>query len=702
MSIAINEIQEMFLEESREILQNLETDIIQLEGNFNKELFDNIFRYVHTLKGSSGIAGFNNLYEFSHQLENLMDLVRSEVVKVDEKIIDLLLECLDWFKSMIFGSDSDKKTAEGNKQNLLNVIFEIIQKSIVSDSGKKNLKSAPSAQSGSDRLKYYRIKTVFREDIYEFGIDPLSIIEDLSKNGRIVKRKVNKSKLPDFSKINPEKCYISWEMIFETELNYDRISEIFLFVNDDNSIEISDITEKYLGRDVSSERKIGEILVDKGIISEEEMENVVLEQQKLNSKIGDIILEKGLASKEDVNNALQEQTAVRSRIENSTVRVDTGKLDSLLNLLGEIVINQSSINRIAEELDDEVVFKLKNSLHGLDRTTREFQEQIMSIRMVQIGATFEQFRRFVRDSAKESGKEINFVIEGKETELDKTVIEKISDPLKHMIRNSIDHGIETAEDRIASGKSPTGNLTLRAYHQEGNVFIEVKDDGHGLNTVKIRKKAVSLGLISEDEEVSESRLLNFIFNPGFSTADQIGALSGRGVGMDVVRTNIEALRGSIEIFSKSGEGTTIRIKLPLTLAIIEGMLVKVGVSIYIIPLLSIIESIQPKEESVKTIEGKGEVVMVRGEYVPLVRVYDFFGINSKYQNPWEGLIVVVESGEERIGLLVDELLGQQQIVIKNLYHDIATSRAISGAAILGNGNVSLIIDIHGLTSEYRH
>ncbi len=380
-------------------------------------------------------------------------------------------------------------------------------------------------------------------------------------------------------------------------------------------------------------QRIGDILVQKGVITQKELDDVLAVQDQQNRKLGDILVEKGLASEKDLQKALGIQNEIRKKIENSTVRVDTIKLDNLMNLLGEIVIGQSAISRIADELDDEKGYVLKNALYGLDRITREFQEQIMSIRMIPVGPTFTQFKRFVRDSAHQLGKSIRLEVRGNETELDKTVIEKISDPLKHMIRNAIDHGIETPEQRREKGKAEEGLVLLNAYHQEGNVYIEVSDDGQGLDLNRIRQKAREKGLLGKDEEVSEDRLLNFIFMPGFSTAAQVGELSGRGVGMDVVRNDISALRGSVEIRTGKDQGTLFRIKLPLTLAIIEGMLCRVGHNVYIIPLLSIVESIQPKQEEVQTVKGQGEVVLVRGEYVSLVRLYSYFGVNGQYTNP---------------------------------------------------------------------
>jgi two-component system, chemotaxis family, sensor kinase CheA len=693
-----SELKDIFLEESREILTNLESDIMSLEGHFDRELFNNIFRYVHTLKGSSGVAGITGVYEFSHQLENLMDLVRSEQIGVSETTIDLLLDSLDYFKLAIFGTDEEVRESEQAKEGLLSRIFDCI----TAGTGKlpAGVEKKPLVAEARE-ARYFHIHVRFKEGIYENGIDPLRIIEDCCAQGELLDRAVDRSSLPEFPLLDPEKCYLAWDLLIKTEKTQREMQDVFIFVRDDNEIVIEDVTSEYVKDEElpAADVKIGELLVDRGIINEDDYVAILEAQEQENKKFGEIVVEKGYASENDMSRALKEQDRMRKKLESSTVRVDTAKLDNLMNLLGEIVIGQSSLSRIAEELEEETEFRLKNALHGLDRITREFQEQIMAIRMIPVGPTFEQFRRFVRDQAKASGKEISLVIEGRETELDKTVIEKIGDPLKHMIRNAIDHGIETAAERKESGKDPVGSIRLGAYHQEGYVYIEVADDGRGISLEKVRKKAESLGFLHEGDEASEARLLSFLFMPGFSTADRVGDLSGRGVGMDVVRTNIEALRGSVEIVNQEGAGTTVRIKLPLTLAIIEGMMVRVGKSIYIIPLLSIVESLRPSREALKTVEDRGEVMMVRSEYVALVKLYDLFGIPSDYLNPWEGLVVIVESGEDKVGILVDELLGQQQIVIRSLDVDMTRSRALSGATVLGDGRVALIIDVHGLVGE---
>jgi two-component system chemotaxis sensor kinase CheA len=706
-------IKDVFFEESKEILENLESDIVRIEEDFSNELLNDIFRHIHTLKGSSGIAGFNEMYEFTHQLEYLLDLMRSGKLKIDKGIVDLLLKSIDWMKTTIF-RNGEKGDESIDKEYLLAVIQDRIGDLKTSENGideelegeGKNLKKterekSPHDEGNSYPYSYYSIKAEFSETILEQGIDPLMIMEDLASHGTVIRLKTDRKRLPDFNEMNPERCYIGWEVILKTKHSRDDIMDVFLFVREDNEISVEDVTSEYVedNGEYLKEKRIGEILLSRGIITDDEFNEIIHDQESKNKKFGEKVIEKGYATESDIQYALREQEGIKNRIERETVRVDTGRLDKLMNLLGEIVIGQSAIARISDELADEAGYRLKNALYGIDRITREFQEQIMSIRMIPIGPTFEQFRRFVRDAANSSGKSIRLEIEGKETELDKTVIEKISDPLKHMIRNAIDHGIETPDERIKAGKDITGRIELRAYHQEGSVYIEVADDGRGIDRDRIRERAIARGLISPDEIPADERLLSFLFIPGFSTAESVGDLSGRGVGMDVVKTNIEALRGTVGIESEGGAGTVFRVKLPLTLAIIEGMLVRVGEHRYIIPLLSIVESLQPGEEDIKTVEGRGEVVQVRGEYVTFLRLYELFGIIPEMTEPWNALVVIVESSGTWLGLMVDELLGQQQIVIKNLGLQITKSRALSGAAILGDGQVALILDVHGLVGE---
>ncbi|HMB21105.1 MAG TPA: chemotaxis protein CheA, partial [Spirochaetota bacterium] len=557
-----NQVREVFLEEAKEIIANLETDIVSLEEG-DSEIIHNIFRYVHTLKGSSGIAGYDDLSEFTHKLESLLDRVRSGELEVTDTLVDLMLNSIDFVKLVLFNDGGADSAAVDNVREK---IEEVIEAYSSGQGGPAGYTGSDSDEDGGRPVtRYFRIAADFKEDVFKKGIDPLLIIEDLFKSGEVIRRRVDRSSVPPFEKLDPERCYLKWEVILKTTMSRKDLDDIFMFVMDDNNIIIDDLTDLYVNTMENTgygEKRIGEILLERGLITENELQDILGEQENRNMKIGDIAVSKGYVTEDDLTEVLDVQDNIRKKVQANTVRVDTARLDNLLNLLGEIVIGQASLHRIGEDLDEDKNYRLTNALYALDRTTREFQEQLMSIRMIPIGPTFDQFRRFVRDSAHSAGKEISLQIQGRETELDKTVIEKIGDPLKHMIRNAIDHGIETPENRIKAGKGRTGSISLKAFHQEGNIYIEITDDGKGISRQKLREKAEHLGMIKPGEDVPDHRLLALIFAPGFSTVENVGEMSGRGVGMDVVKTNIDELRGNVEIESEEGIGTTIRIKLP--------------------------------------------------------------------------------------------------------------------------------------------
>lgn len=381
-------------------------------------------------------------------------------------------------------------------------------------------------------------------------------------------------------------------------------------------------------------------------------------------------------------------------VQSATIRVDTDKLDKLVNLVGELVIGVARVKQISAETFSE---ELNGAVEGLDHISRDLQEQVMKVRMIPVEGTFSRFQRVVRDLAAELGKDIRLVMSGTETELDKNVIEQIADPLKHLVRNSADHGLERPQARAAAGKPTTGTIWLRAYQQEGQIIIEVADDGAGIDRDRVLKKALERGLAAPGTAYGDHEVFGFMFQPGFSTAEKVTEVSGRGVGLDVVRQNIEALRGTVEVESAPGSGTTFRIKLPLTLAIIDGMTVSVGREIVTIPLLSIVESLRPKPADLTTVEGRGELVSVRGEYLPLVRLHQVFDLPTERMDPTQALVVIIESVSRRFGVLVDDILGEQQAVIKSLEQNWHKVEGVAGATILGDGRVSLILDIHGLT-----
>jgi len=389
-------------------------------------------------------------------------------------------------------------------------------------------------------------------------------------------------------------------------------------------------------------------------------------------------------------------SATHHATEANSIRVGIDKIDNLINMVGELVITQSMLDQIGENLDNSHVTQLRDGLAQLERNTRELQESVMRIRMLPISFSFNRFGRLVHDLGTQLGKKVELKLSGEHTELDKTVLEKMSDPLVHLVRNALDHGIETPEQRRAAGKPETGVLHLHAFHQGGNIIIQISDDGAGFDVQKIRAKAIQKGLLSHEERPTNEQLYEFIFQPGFSTIEQVSDLSGRGVGMDVVRRNIRALGGTIEVKSKRGQGSTFSIRLPLTLAILDGQLVRVGQEIYILPLLSIIESLRAKPKLVNSLAGSAQVYRLRDEYIPILRLYDLFGITPRTTQLEQGLLVMVEGDGQKMGLFVDELLSQQQIVIKSLESNYQKVEGISGATILGDGSVALILDVAGL------
>jgi two-component system chemotaxis sensor kinase CheA len=387
--------------------------------------------------------------------------------------------------------------------------------------------------------------------------------------------------------------------------------------------------------------------------------------------------------------------------ESASIRVPIEKVDRLINLVGELVITQSMVAQAVASFTPDTLTRLEEAVAQMDRHARELHERMMAVRMIPIKTLFARFPRLVRDLVAAVGKQAVLETAGEETELDKTVIEKIGDPLTHLVRNSIDHGIEPPDVRVAAGKPAAGRIGLRAYQQGGNIYIEISDDGRGLDTEKIRAKAVSTGLVAPEEALTDEQVFGLIFRPGFSTADRVTEVSGRGVGMDVVRQNVDALGGSIAIESAPGAGTTFRIKLPLTLAIVDGQLLQVGAETYIVPLTSIVESVRPRRGSVTRVLGTGEAVTIRGHALPMLRLHRLFGVSTRVQDPTEGLVVIVEHEGRKVALLVDELLSQQQVVVKSLETNFRKTEGVGGATILGDGRVALILDVPGLIALAR-
>lgn len=703
----------IFLSEANEIVEGLENDLVLLEDNKSDEdLLNKIFRSAHTLKSSAGTVGFTTMSELNHVAENLLEKVRSGKLDVTPTMITVLLEFLDTVKIMLQNIIDGKGEADGvnNIESLKakikaiadgNEIDASVQAPTTSSAAPTVKKETPTStqaqaieepekkEESSSGSNVFHISMSFKATIFDNGIDPLMFLNDLRDIGTISNLKIDSSNVPTISALeDPYTCYTQFSLDISTNSTLEQVQNIFLFVIDDNDINISDAKVSVQKEDkieTQTETQVAEETKEEKTIEEtksqeEAKEEIKTEQAKPQTS----------AAKSQASSSVKVQAP-------STVRVDTRKLDSLMNLIGELVIAQSRIMQLTQSLD--IDNGLKEAVSSMDRTSRQIQEEVMNIRMMPVGPIFNQFHRYVRDLNLELNKEVKLVLKGETTEIDKNMLEQLSDPLKHIIRNSMDHGIErTKEERIARGKPEFGTITMSAAHQEGHVVIEVSDDGNGLNKERIYNKAIEKGLLSKDGKYSDAEIYRTIFSPGLSTAEKITDISGRGVGMDVVRANVEKMKGKIEIKSEEGKGSTFIIKLPLTLAIIEGITFALGEQIYIMPLISIIEQMKVKNEQIKPFEGRGEMIKIRDEYLPLIRLHKVFEIDTHIEDIDNGIVVVVEAGYRRCAIFVDELLDQQQVVIKSLDSAFSKHSGISGGTILGDGRIALIIDIQGLVN----
>jgi two-component system, chemotaxis family, sensor kinase CheA len=716
MSGEFAQFQEAFFEESAEHLAIVEDGLLHLEQRpKDLDLLNKIFRSAHSIKGASGMFGFNAIAQFTHKVETLLDLLRNGQKAVSPPITDLLLTSTDCLKTLIESSKTSIPVDENTVQRLT---AELVSAS-VSDSQPAlvcEVKTETAVARILNGSETYMIAWTPPDWLFQRGLDPLQIMKELRSLGNLTQVRLDTSRLPHLPEIDPEKCYLSWKMQLTTEKDAKAIEAAFEFIWPDGTLSIEQIKEhdqSGVGRNsahrdeiaMSAEQQakpLGQILVEDGIVSHAALDQALAQQKR----VGEILVEQKAVTPQQLEQALhkqkqQESAAQAKKSDTTSIRVDTVKIDKLINLVGELVITQSMLSDLGSRFEMRHLPALLERVAQLEQNTREIQERVMGIRMLPIGTAFSRFPRLVRDLSAKAGKKIQLVLSGEETELDKTVIESIGDPLTHLVRNSADHGLEPPEERLDNNKPEVGTIRLNAFHEGGNICITVEDDGRGLNREKIFAKAVKQGLIGENENLSDDQIWPLIFRPGFSTAEKITDVSGRGVGMDVVKRNIESLGGTVSIKTVTGKGTTFILKLPLTLAIIEGMTVRVGKETYIVPLLSILESIQPKEESVKTIVGKGELMNVRGTYLPLIRLYDVFALQPENTIPTEAILLILETESERVAVMVDEILGQQQVVIKSMEQNFRKVDGIAGATILGDGTVGFILDVRGLLEIAR-
>ncbi len=695
-------LHEVFLNEAEEIIAELEQGVVAIEANpREEETIHRLFRAAHTFKSSAGMLGFEPIVALAHMAESVMSRMRSGELQADNRVVTLLLSAVDEFKQMVGRVAAGEPIQPTNERSeLMNALARYVAGP---SAARPNRSPSLAAKPLPETPHVYRISMAFHPGIFRTGQDPNLLVGELRDLGDVRDVVVRFDDLPPFGQMAPESCYLAWSLLLLTDRPRSDLDAIFLFVSDENTIGITDITatSASVAAVAPLDAPLGELLVEEGCVSPEDVANAVHDQKR----VGELLVDRGKVEQAHVDRVLAKQAAARQVRRTGTIRVDTEKLDRLMNLVGEMVIAIAQVHQTARNPATSTAVRLA-AVEGLDQIGRDLQTQVMSVRMVAIEEVFTRLPRVVRDTAKELGKQVLLATEGGTTEMDKIVVEQLADPLRHMVRNAVAHAIEPSDERLRLGKPDTGRITLRAVRRQDRIVIEVEDDGRGIDTEAVLTKARTLGWVGADESPSEQEILQFLFRPGFSTAREVDEISGRGVGLDVVQKNVEGLRGSIQVESVLGRGTTFRIKLPLTLAIIEGMHVQVGPRTLTIPLLSVVELMSARTEDIHTVEAKGELVEVRGDYLPVVRLGELLGGGPRAPNSAESVIVVVEHEHRKFGLMIDKVLGMEQTVIKPLERafslvsclDTAYRKpdVIAGATILGDGNVALILDVPGL------
>ncbi|MFO7602358.1 MAG: chemotaxis protein CheA [Gammaproteobacteria bacterium] len=668
MSIDVSQFLATFYEESFEGLEIMEAELLNLDvGAADSETINTIFRAAHSIKGGSGTFGLNAVADFTHVMETLLDEMRDGRRQVTQEAVNILLSSVDVLREMLTAL---RDGAQVDAQRVVDTKAQL--DALLGDAPCAASTQSPEAEEFVESsFQLWSIEFKPHLDMLRTGNDPVRMFRELSTLGEL-SADVDLSQLPQWEELDPEEAHLSWKLTLDTDKGEDAIREVFEWVDDECELSIAQVA---------------------GLFSKPRAGSVALEAQPAASSAA------AATTSEQAKPSARKPTGGGD----TSIRVSIDKVDELINMVGELVITQSMLSQYgeADAIDAAGIEKLRDGLGQLERNTRELQESVMRIRMLPISFAFQRFPRLVHDLSGKLGKNIQLKMSGEQTELDKTVMEKIGDPLVHLVRNSLDHGIEQPAVRRAKGKPEQGTVHLNAFHQGGNIVIEIIDDGAGLNKDKIVSKAIERGLLAAGETITDEQAHDLIFHAGFSTADTVSDVSGRGVGMDVVRKNIRSLGGTVEVRSIPDVGSTFTIRLPLTLAILDGQLVKVGDETYIVPLISIIESVQVKMDKVNTVSGKGEVYRLRDEYIPIVRLYHMFGIRPDNVDLTAGLLVVVEAEGEKLALFVDDLFGQQQVVIKSLETNFKKVDGVSGATILGDGTVALILDVKGMVGLYQ-
>ncbi len=691
----LEQLNSVFFDEANELLDNLEEQLLALSDNpSDSETISAVFRAMHTIKGSAAMFGFNDISSVTHEIESAMDQVRNGIIPVTPELIDLLLKARDHIRLML---EAGAEVPENIKTASEDLVLEF--KVYISKHGGSSAESASvtqkkvqaqlaSAASATENNSSYRIKFRPSRNIMQNGTRPELLVKELAELGTATITAFHDD-LPELSKLDEEACYFMWDIVLTTTKTENDIKDVFIFLDSESKFEVEKI-------DFEANTKIGEILVDRGNVSQTHLDKVLNAQKPL----GELLVDEHIVTTEQVQSALAEQKHLRSLsptgqpqsgAPQQTVRISSTKLDELVNLVGELVTFNARLEQQAIKTES---ISLKNLSEQCERISIMLRDSSMGLRMVPISTLFTRFRRTVHDLANQLGKSIELIMEGAETELDKTVIEKLNDPLLHLIRNSVDHGIELPTERIASKKEPMGHVTLSAKHVGAFILITISDDGRGLDKDAVRAKGIQKGIISEKDNLSEYEIYNLIFQPGFSTAKEVTSISGRGVGLDVVKKDLASLGGSVSVETTKGQGTSFVLKIPLTLAIIDGMLTSINNIKYIVPLNTIAECMTFQADP----KHKNDLILnttLHGKEIKCINLRKFFGVESDY--PVKQEIVSVYDNDRIIGLAVDKILGSNQTVIKPLGRLFNNCTGINGSSILGDGSVALILDVLKLT-----
>lgn len=673
MSTDLQRFHATFFEESRENLDAMESGLLDLEaGRGGVDTIHTVFRAAHSIKGGSATFGFTAVAELTHVLETLLDELRAEKRPLTTDAVDAMLGSLDVLRALLQAYEGGKPPAPGFASAVIARLEAVLTgKTVIAQHGGAAAAPAakPAAPAKPAEPERHDIRFAPRESLFMSGNDPLRILRELADLGPL-SVSADLSTLPAFAGLDPLSAYLAWNLSLPGSVPVAQIGEAFAWVEDECDLSITPYPPVADAPAAAAPAPVAP---------------AAAAPEPVAAPAATIAM---AAAGEGAPAAAAEPA-------DASIRVQASKVDALINLVGELVITQAMLKQLGASIEGPLLERLTHGLETLERNTRDLQEAVISVRMLPVDSVFRRFPRLVRDLSSRLGKQVKLKTSGEATELDKGLVEKITDPLVHLVRNAIDHGLETTADRAAAGKDAVGTITLAASHQGGHILIEVADDGKGLDRERILRKAHEKG-IPLPSEPTDAQVWDLVFAPGFSTADQVTDLSGRGVGMDVVRRNIQSLGGEVSIESAKGRGTKVSIRLPLTLAILDGMTVRVGQEIFVLPLSYVIEAMQPAAEDVRSINGEGRVLKVRGEYLPMVHLGRHFKLGGEEKPP---LVVVVEGEGQKLALEIEELVGQQQVVVKSLEANYRRIPGISGATILGDGRVALIVDVAGLARD---